>query len=54
MVKGLARDRKKMYAYPILCSKCGTAGGTMVKDDKGGYEHQSQELCRVMQLRRKK
>jgi len=23
----------------ITCSKCGTGGGTLVKDGKGGYRH---------------
>lgn len=52
MAKGLARDLKKIYSYPILCHKCGTGGGTLVKAGDH-YEHQDQQLCRVMKLRRK-
>lgn len=51
-MRGLTRDRKKIDYKPIACSKCGLAGGTLVKvDDR--YEHQDRAKCRMLQLRRK-
>lgn len=50
-MKGLTRDRKKMYDYPIKCSKCGASGGTMEKV-KDHYEHQDKAKCRIIQLRK--
>jgi len=52
-MKGLSRDLKRIYTYPIKCSKCGITGGTMVKVDDH-YEHKNKEQCRIMQLRRVK
>lgn len=34
---------------PILCSKCGKPGGTLVKVDDH-YEHQDKRKCRIMRL----
>ena len=52
-MKGLSRDRKKIDYKPIKCSRCHTSGGTLVKVSDH-YEHQNQELCGVMQLRRER
>lgn len=52
-MKGLARDRGKMYAYPIKCSKCDATGGTLLKVDDH-YEHQDQAKCRIMQLKKRR
>lgn len=51
MAKGLARDRKTMYAIPIKCSKCDASGGTLLKVDDH-YEHQNKADCRIMQMRK--
>jgi len=49
-MKGLTRDRKKMLTKPIVCSKCGTSGGTLHKVDDH-YECSDTGKCKVMQLR---
>ena len=49
----LTRDRKKMYANPITCRKCGKGGGTLVAIKEGTetcYEHQDKAKCRILQL----
>jgi len=36
---------------PIVCARCGLAGGTLVKvDDK--HVHQDETKCRILQLRK--
>ena len=42
--------QKRLSGQPILCSKCGLSGGTLVKV-ADHYEHQDKEKCRIMQLR---
>lgn len=38
-----------VYGKPILCSKCGKPGGTLVKDGKDGYCHHSNDpKCRLI------
>lgn len=46
------KAKRLNQATPISCSKCGVAGGTLVKDD-GGYVHQDTSKCRLLQLRRR-
>ena len=46
------KPSKYPYYHIIVCSKCGLGGGTMVKVGDH-YEHQDQEKCRILQLRRK-
>ena len=53
IMKGLARDRKKLTATPIVCSECGTSGGTLTKVADSTttgyhYEHTDRDKCMVM------
>jgi len=43
-----------LVGKPIVCSKCGLPGGTMVKDGKDGYCHQDEVKCKMLQSRRKR
>jgi hypothetical protein len=36
----------------IVCSKCKTSGGTLVKVGDNQYAHKNQDLCRIMQLQK--
>jgi len=43
--------KKHPLGQPILCSKCGKSGGTLVKDGKDGYRH-ADGMCKLLQQRR--
>lgn len=53
-----AQAKKQKFPMPkpegklILCSKCKTPGGTLIKVGDY-YEHQDKKRCRVMQLAKK-
>lgn len=42
--------RKRLPSQPILCSKCGLSGGTLVKAGDY-YECQDKTTCSLMKLR---
>ena len=42
-VTGIPKERHEGVA--IVCSKCGLAGHTLVKDGKDGYRHQTVIIC---------
>ena len=46
------RDKKRETGKPIVCSRCGVPGGTLVKIDDH-YEHQDRRTCLLLQSRRK-
>jgi len=46
------KAKRLNLAKPIVCSKCGVAGGTLVKVDDN-YVHQDTTKCRLLQLRRR-
>lgn len=46
------KAKRLNQANPIICSRCGVSGGTLVKAD-GGYVHQDTNKCRLLQLRRR-
>lgn len=46
--------KKSERGHYILCARCSTAGGTLVKDGKGGYVHQDKRRCAIMRMRVKK
>lgn len=47
-------DKEFKQGKPILCSRCGKSGGTLVKDGKDGYRHaDNDDRCKLLQHRRR-
>ena len=48
-------DKYEKTGKPIVCSKCGSSGGTLVKVEDTvsyHYEHQNKMDCSIMQMRK--
>ena len=39
---------------PIVCARCGAAGGILIKREDGSYIHQDTAKCNMLRLRVKK
>ena len=44
------KDKKSQRGRPIVCSKCGQGGGTLLKIDDDKYEHDRCPVGRVRKL----